>query len=149
MCDSLQPQGLYPTRFLSPWDFPGKNTARGCHFLLQGIFPTQGLNLDLLHCRQILYHWATGEALYSSYSLFIWSLTCGWLNDNSILEMVFLLGFLNPAQVWFSTISLATFFQSSLLELSLFKCWNSLRHSPKFPFLPSCFNSDIFADNSQ
>jgi len=27
----------------------------GCHFLLQGIFPTQGLNSDLLHCRQILY----------------------------------------------------------------------------------------------
>ena len=28
----------------------------GCHFLLQGIFLTQGLNLGLLHCRQILYH---------------------------------------------------------------------------------------------
>ena len=28
----------------------------GCHFLLQGIFPTQGLSLGLLHCRQILYH---------------------------------------------------------------------------------------------
>ena len=28
----------------------------GCHFLLQGIFPTQGLNPDLLYCRQILYH---------------------------------------------------------------------------------------------
>ena len=28
----------------------------GCHFLLWGIFPTQGLNLGLLHCRQILYH---------------------------------------------------------------------------------------------
>ena len=27
----------------------------GCHFLLQGIFPTQGLNLGLLHCRQMLY----------------------------------------------------------------------------------------------
>ena len=27
-----------------------------CHFLLQGIFPTQGLNLGLSHCRQILYH---------------------------------------------------------------------------------------------
>ena len=27
----------------------------GCHFLLQGIFPTQGLNPGLLHCRQILY----------------------------------------------------------------------------------------------
>ena len=41
-----------------PWDFPGKNTGVGCHFLLQGTFPTQGSNLHLLHllhCRQILY----------------------------------------------------------------------------------------------
>ena len=38
-----------------PWDSPGKNTGVGCHFLLQGIFPTQGLNLGLLHCRQTLY----------------------------------------------------------------------------------------------
>ena len=38
-----------------PWDFPGKNTGVGCHFLLQGIFPTQGLNPDLPHCRQMLY----------------------------------------------------------------------------------------------
>ena len=30
-------------------DFPGKNTGVGCHFLLQGIFPIQGLNLQLLH----------------------------------------------------------------------------------------------------
>ena len=37
-------------------DSPGKNTGMGCHSLLQGIFPTQGLNLGLLHCRQILYH---------------------------------------------------------------------------------------------
>ena len=34
---------------------PGKNTGVGCHALLQGIFPTQGLNPDLWHCRQILY----------------------------------------------------------------------------------------------
>ena len=33
----------------------GKNTGVGCHALLQGIFPTQGLNPGLLHCRQILY----------------------------------------------------------------------------------------------
>ena len=39
-----------------PWNFPGKNTRVGCHFLLQGIFPTQGSNPALLHCRQILYH---------------------------------------------------------------------------------------------
>ena len=46
-----------------PWDFPGKNAAVGCRFLLQGIFPTQGSNPCLLHCRWILYHWATREAL--------------------------------------------------------------------------------------
>ena len=38
-----------------PWNFPGKDTAVGCHFLLQGIFPTQGLNPGLPHCRQTLY----------------------------------------------------------------------------------------------
>ena len=37
-------------------DSPGKNTGMGCHALLQGIFPTQGLNPGFLHCRQILYH---------------------------------------------------------------------------------------------
>ena len=33
-----------------PWDSPDKNTGVDCHFLLQGIFPTQGSNQDLLHC---------------------------------------------------------------------------------------------------
>ena len=37
-------------------DSPGKNTGVGGHALLQGIFPTQGLNPGLPHCRQILYH---------------------------------------------------------------------------------------------
>ena len=36
-------------------DSPGKNTGVGCHALLQGIFPTQGQNPGLLHCRRILY----------------------------------------------------------------------------------------------
>ena len=40
--------------FLSPWDSPSKNTGVGCLFLLQGIFPTQGSNLGLLHWRQTL-----------------------------------------------------------------------------------------------
>ena len=35
----------------------------GCHFLLQGIFPTQGSNPHLLHCQQILYHLATRKTL--------------------------------------------------------------------------------------
>ena len=34
--DSLRPHGLQPTRLLCPWDFPGKDTGMGCHFLLQG-----------------------------------------------------------------------------------------------------------------
>ena len=43
------------TTFLHPWDFQGKSTGVGYHFLLQGIFPTQGSNPDLSHCRQMLY----------------------------------------------------------------------------------------------
>ena len=43
------------TRLLRPWDFLGKSTGVGCHFLLQGIFPTQGLNPGLPHYRQTLY----------------------------------------------------------------------------------------------
>jgi len=38
-----------------PWGFPGKNTGVGCHFLLQGIFPTQGSNPGLPQCKQMLY----------------------------------------------------------------------------------------------
>ena len=56
MHDSLQIHVLYPARFLCPWNSPGKKTVVGIHSLLQGIFPTQGLNPGLLHCRQILYH---------------------------------------------------------------------------------------------
>ena len=55
MSDSLWVQGLSPTRLLHPWGCPGKNTGVGCHFLLQGIFPTQGSNPGLLHWRQMLY----------------------------------------------------------------------------------------------
>ena len=46
----FQPRGLY-----SPWNFPGQNTGVGSLSLLQGIFPNQGLNPDLPHCRRILY----------------------------------------------------------------------------------------------
>ena len=41
---------------LCPWNSPGKNSGVGSHSLLQGIFPTWGLNPSLLHCKQILYH---------------------------------------------------------------------------------------------
>ena len=48
--NSLRHHGLY-----SPWNSPGQNTGVGSLSLLQGIFPTQGSNLGLLHCRRILY----------------------------------------------------------------------------------------------
>ena len=51
MSNSLRPHGLHPARLLCPWDSLGKNTGVGCHFILQGIFLTQGLNLCFLHCQ--------------------------------------------------------------------------------------------------
>ena len=54
--NSLQSHGLEPSRLLCLWDFTERITGVGCHFLLQGIFPTQGLNLHLLH----LLHWQVG-----------------------------------------------------------------------------------------
>ena len=45
-------------------DSPGKNTGVANHAPLQGIFLTHGLNLGLLHCRQILYQLTTREDQY-------------------------------------------------------------------------------------
>ena len=59
MSYSLQPHGLWPAKLLSPWDFPGKNTIVDCHFLLQGIFLTQGLNPGLHIASSLLIAWAT------------------------------------------------------------------------------------------
>ena len=54
--NSSQPHELQPAKLLCPWDFPGKNTGVGCHFLLQGNFLTQGVNLHLLHQQEILFN---------------------------------------------------------------------------------------------
>ena len=56
---SLRLHELLPARLLHLWNFPGKNTQVACHFLLQGIFLTQGSNpclLHLLNYRKVLYH---------------------------------------------------------------------------------------------
>ena len=55
LSDSLQPHGLEPARLLCRWNSPGQNTEVRSRPLLQGIFPTQGLNQGLLDCRWILY----------------------------------------------------------------------------------------------
>ena len=55
LSNSVMTDFAEPARLLCPWGFLGQNTRVGCHPLRQGIFLTQGLNLRLLHCRQILY----------------------------------------------------------------------------------------------
>ena len=55
MSNSLQPMDCRPPGSSIHGNSPGKNTRVGCHALLQGIFPTQGSNPGLPHCRQILY----------------------------------------------------------------------------------------------
>ena len=48
-CDRLFCDPMDCSPWDCPWNFPGKNAGVGCHFLLQRIFPTQGLNSCLLH----------------------------------------------------------------------------------------------------
>ena len=59
--DSLWPHGVS-----SPWNSPGQNTGLGSLSLLQRIFPTQGLNQGLLHCRQIVYQLSYEGSPYDS-----------------------------------------------------------------------------------
>ena len=69
--DCLRPLGLY-----CPWDSPGQNTGVGSCFLLWGIFPTQGLNPGLLHCRWILHLLShRGSLLFLKYNLHV--VLCG------------------------------------------------------------------------
>ena len=56
--DSVQPHGLWPTRLLCPWNFPGKNTGVGSHALHKGILLTQGWNWRPLR----LLHWQAGSS---------------------------------------------------------------------------------------
>ena len=57
-CPTLLHHGPQPARLLCPWDFHHKNTAVSCYSLLQGIFLTQGLNLQL----SCLLHWQAGSS---------------------------------------------------------------------------------------
>ena len=79
MSNSLRPHGrnlpdsfaitwIEPTKLLCPRDFPGKSTGVGCHFLLQGIFPTQGSNPGLPHCRYSIYFPAGSDSKESVYN---------------------------------------------------------------------------------
>ena len=69
-------------RLLRPWNFPGKSTGVGCHFLLQGIFPTQGSNPGLPHCRQTLYPLSHQGSPYPSKTL---SKNCRGRNTSKLI----------------------------------------------------------------
>ena len=71
LCD---PMDCSPPGPSVPGDSPGKNPGVGCHALFQGIFPTQGSNPDLPHCRQILYrlsHQGSPSTLESQSNLYL------------------------------------------------------------------------------
>ena len=82
---SVVSDSLRPHRLHSPWNSPGQNTGVGSCSLLQRMFPTQGLNPGLPHCRQILYQLSHREALISR--LFdikydaLWNCKTGRLSD--------------------------------------------------------------------
>ena len=63
--DSLQPHRLY-----NPWNSLGQNTGLDSLSLLQGIFPTQGLNLGLPHCRWILYQLSYLTVIHKNLRIF-------------------------------------------------------------------------------
>ena len=66
MSDSLRLHGLQSTRLLCPWNSLGKNTGVRCHSLLQGIFPTQGLNPGFCITGRLFIFWATREVVVGS-----------------------------------------------------------------------------------
>ena len=90
-------------QLLHPWNFPDKSTGVGCHFLLQGIFPTQGSNSGLLHCRQTLYHLSHKGKLLVFNVVFnnqhSWFLTRN-LVDEVLQQVKFLLIFWNDFEAY-------------------------------------------------
>ena len=83
---SMQTHELY-----SPWNSPGQNTGVGSLSLLQGIFPTQGSNPGLLHCRRILYQLShKGSPIQTenrySYWLIVWSINSNIYSQSQLLE---------------------------------------------------------------
>ena len=86
MSGSLQLHGLWPTRLLCPWDFPGKNTGVGCHFLFQGIFLTQRFNPALPHCRQILYCLSQGSPRKHGEAELCYIIDSGSIENSSLLH---------------------------------------------------------------
>ena len=89
---SALPTLCNPTDYNNPWNSPGQNTGVGSLSLLQGIFPTQGLNPGLLHCRRILYQLSYQKpCFFWQYNeMSHWGFVWGWhirQNETKIFTM--------------------------------------------------------------
>ena len=77
LCDPME--SLLPHGVSSPWNSPGQNTGVGSLSLLQGIFPTQGLNPGLLNCRWILYQLShKGSPIILEWVAYLFSSKSSW-----------------------------------------------------------------------
>ena len=87
-CTRLPP---LPPRLLRPWDYPGRNTGVGCHFILQEIFPTQELNPGLPHRRWILYHLSHRGSCFlkQGWPEVTWPSSVPWGAGNRLQELCF------------------------------------------------------------
>ena len=86
LCPTLRPHGLQPARLLRPWDFPGKSTGVCCHFLLQGIFTTQGSNPRLSYWQVDFYHCVTWVYMLPWIHILTFYLFESWFLKNSVWE---------------------------------------------------------------
>ena len=103
----LQPCGLQPIRLFRPWDFPGKNTGVGCHSFSRGSSqPRAGTQISCIG-RQILYHWAIGEALWSGvlFAQFKNYWKANWKRNwkNELEKFPGLMKFLSWSPIWGET----------------------------------------------
>ena len=112
LCD---PYRLEPIGLLCPWNSPGKNTGVGSHSLLQGIFPTQGWNPGLPHCRRTLPSEPPGKP-----ELIGEGLTKGWVQQRVLL-------FLGP---WLFIIKAHTWGTVFLSGGALGPGWKCVREVP-------------------
>ena len=124
-------------------EFSRQNTGMDWHFLLKEIFSTQGLNLCLLHCKKILYHWATKEALISRVHIF--SVTYQANIDLDHLAEVVLLLFHSPFSYHTSEeshyVSWSAELYSTYLRLDyVLKLFGIFRHER---YVPDCLPASL------
>ena len=105
MSNFLWTHELQPARLLCPWNFPGKNTGVGCHFLLQGLFLTHRSNLHFLH----LMHWQVNslpqQYLVSSHIFWILTPNKTWFANTFFHSVgcLFILFMVSPCSLYYPT----------------------------------------------